>query len=324
MNQELIFKFKTDSINELTKMNRFLTQKSSIAHASLYYEGDIKNTPIVLKYLTPYEEDVTLKAIKDKKTKFKEDDVDYSINSFGYRDEKPIDEMPSSIGVWGCSYTFGVGVPSKNIFANILSDMIKKPIYNFGIPGAGIQKITKSFIINNNFFKFSNAFFVLPSLYRFEYLSQYTYDSSKEEFSEIINTFDFMPNWLPNHNRELRRKSVLLYELFDDVFFITELVKNLELIKQNAEINGTKLHFSTWCGDTCNFFRKYKIFEITNVQFLENNEMFKNKPVDDFARDGLHPGVRSHQATANDLYGLYKNIKPSTISEPKINIIIKD
>jgi len=299
MNQELIFKYKPESLSELTTMNHFLTQKVSMLHK------EAKDFPVTLRYLHQYEEEISLKAIQSKKTNLKESDVDYYINPFGYREEKPIEETYNSIGVWGCSYTFGVGVPAKDLYTNILVDKIKSPVYNFGIPGAGIQKVAKSFVINNNFFKFKTAFFVLPSLYRFEYVTSNCYDTPEEVSSDTVNSFDLIPNWFPSHNKELARKGKMLYELYDDVSFLAELVKNLELIKQNAEINGTKVYFTTWCINTYDLLTKYSICKPKVVQFLESNKENMGNYVSDFARDGIHPGVRSHAATAEILYDVY-------------------
>jgi len=303
MKQELIFKYRPKSLIELTEMNHLLTQKTSMNH------NETKNFPMTLPYLHNYEEEISLKAIQNKTTKFKENDVEYYISSLGYRERKTIEEIPNLIGVWGCSYTFGVGVPDKDIFPIILEDKLKSSIYNFGIPGAGIQKISKSFIVNNNLFKFKTAFFVLPSLYRFEYISFNCYDTPKEVPIETVSSFDFIPNWFPKHNKELSRKSKMLYEIYDDASFMVELVRNLELIKQNAEINGTKLYFTTWCDTTYNLLVKYEICDIEIVKFIENMEFFIGQTVNDFARDGLHPGIRSHQETANVLHDLYKGIK---------------
>jgi hypothetical protein len=303
MKQELIFKYRPKSLIELTEMNHLLTQKVSMTH------NKVKDFPMTLPYLNNYEEEISLKAIQNKTTKFKENDVEYYISSLGYRERKTIEEIPNLIGVWGCSYTFGVGVPDKDIFPIILEDKIKSSIYNFGIPGAGIQKIAKSFIVNNNLFKFKTAFFVLPSLYRFEYISFNCYDTPKEAPIETVSSFDFIPNWFPKHNKELSRKSKMLYEIYDDASFMVEFVRNLELIKQNAEINGTKLYFTTWCDTTYNLLVKYEICDIEIVKFIENMEFFIGQTVNDFARDGLHPGIRSHQETANVLHDLYKGIK---------------
>lgn len=312
MNQKLVFKYRPESLTELEAINHFLTRKISLSHM------DLPNCPTVLQYLHPYEKETSLKAIREGKTNLKESDVEYHINSLGYRGERTVEEMYNSTGVWGCSYTFGVGMPAKDTYANILADKIETPIHNFGIPGAGIQKITKSFIVNNNFFKFKTAFFVLPSMYRFEYLSLNSYDTPEEIPSDNISTFDLIPNWLPSHNKELARKAESFYELFDDAFFLAELIKNLELIKQNAEINGTKVYFATWCNTTYKLFVKYDIPEFKIVQFVENNQNLMGKPTNDFARDGFHPGLRSHIATAETLYDLY-NPPSNTDSSLKPN-----
>jgi hypothetical protein len=314
MRQELLFNHNPTQLIDLVEINRYLTNKVSSYHEKL------GSSIIKAKYLSPYEEEISLKAIQDGKTQMKLDDVEYCINPAGYREPKSIKQMHNSTGVWGCSYTFGVGVPEKDLYCSLLSEKLQTPIHNFGIPGAGIQKITKSFIVNNNFFKFKTAFFVMPSLYRFEHASFSNYDTPNEVFSDKISSFDFIPNSVPKHNKDLARKVRMFYELHDDAFFFMEFYKNLELIKQNAEINNTKLYFTTWCEASYKFCLEYKIPGFSTVQFLENNENMIHGSIQDFARDGFHPGIRSHQATANVLYDLYKGITPSKSFENKKNL----
>ena len=314
MDQKVIFKYKVDTEQELIESNAFITQKISKFHL------DYGNSPIVVKYLTPYEEEVSIKAIQDKKTKLREEDVNYHLSSLGYRNSRSVEEMHNSIGVWGCSYTFGVGVPYADTYSSILESRLNTPVHNFGIPGAGIQKITRSFLVNNNYFKFKTAFFVMPSLYRFEYLSFNDYNTEKEVPSDNVSTSDLIPNWTPKHNKTLAKKSRMFYELHDEAFFVMEFNKNLELIRQNAELNNTKVHFATWCDQVYKFLSKYNIPGVELVQFVENNENMIHGSVQDFARDGFHPGIRSHQATANILYGIHKGIRPNKSPENRENL----
>lgn len=314
MDQKLLFKFVPETLDEVIEINRYLTDKVSMSHRSL---GD---SPITLKYLTPFEEEVSLKAIQDKKTQLKEEDVDYYISSLGYREPEPTEKMYDSVGVWGCSYTFGVGVPYADIYSTVLAGKLKTPVYNFGIPGAGIQKIARSFVTNNSFFKFKTAFFVMPSMHRFEYLSLNNYDTPNELPSDQISTFDIIPNWAPKHNKALARKARMFYELYDDAFFLMEFKRNVELIKQNAQIHGTKVYFTTWCGVTYRLLLEYNVPDFSIVQFIENNENVIDGNIKDFARDGFHPGVRSHRDTADILYDLTQGItRPDQPYRPKEN-----
>ncbi len=314
MDQKVIFKYRVDTKQKLIESNAFITEKISQFHLNYI------NFPTTVKYLTSYEEEASTKAIKDKKTKLRDEDVNYHISPLGYRNSRTVEEMHNSVGVWGCSYTFGVGVPYADIYSNILENKLNTPVHNFGIPGAGIQKITRSFLVNNNYFKFKTAFFVMPSLYRFEYLSFNDYNTEKEVPSDNVSTYDLIPNWTPKHNKTLAKKSRMFYELHDEAFFIMEFNKNLELIRQNAELNGTKVYFTTWCNRAYKFLLKYSMPEIELVQFIENNENMISGSVQDFARDGFHPGLRSHQATADILYDLSKGIKPSKSFENKKNL----
>ena len=118
MDQKVIFKFKVNTLEELIESNAFITGKISMTHR------DYKNFPTTMKYLTPYEEEISIKAIRDKKTNFKEDDVEYSIGTLGYRNSRTTEELYDSVGVWGCSYTLGVGMPYKDIYSSILEDKL--------------------------------------------------------------------------------------------------------------------------------------------------------------------------------------------------------
>lgn len=314
MDQKVIFKYRVSTLGELVESNSFITEKVS------QYHRNFLNFPQTLRYLTPYEEEVSIKALKEGKTRLKEEDVDYSINILGYRETKPVQQMYNSAGVWGCSYTFGVGVPAESIYSNILEKKLNTPVYNFGIPGGGIQKITRSFLVNNNYFKFKTAFFVLPSMYRFEFLSFNNYDTADEIPSENVSSFDLIPNWMPKHNKVLTRKGKLFYEAHDEAFFLMEFNRNLELIRQNAEINGTKVYFTTWCGHAYSIFPKYGITELELVDFVENNENIIDGSIKDFARDGFHPGMRSHQATADVLHNLFNGVKPPRDTKANENL----
>lgn len=249
-----------------------------------------------VRFTTPAEKIQSLKAAKEKITNIKLDDVSYNISELSFRLENPLDFISKGVGVFGCSITYGIGVPAEQTFCAQLQEKISLPVYNFGIPGGSIQKITKAFIALNNQFKLKTAVFLLPSMHRFEYIGLEDYD---EMFSE-----SYVPNFDPINPK---RKAVydLAYTNYDDLHFFNECIKDITLIKENAKVHGTEVHFLTWDVAFRNLAADYHITDLTKyrgVNFPELQERTRGVDVKDFARDGLHPGLRSHTDIANYVY----------------------
>jgi len=295
--ENLIFKYEVDSYEDLVLHNNFLLSKVSNYHAN----GKIPNN---LKYLTEFEEKNSKEAIKNGKTNFNEDDVTYEINELGYRTKHPIDKIKDSIGVFGCSYTFGVGVPHEHIFTTILENKLGELVYNFGIPGGGIQKLTKSFTSINSLYKLKTAIFVLPSFYRYEFINS----SNKH----LIEQSDFIPNFKPQDKEGVKNFDAI-YSAFDDITFLNEYCKHLNIIKMYGKLSNTKIYFTTWCNETEELIKKYNIENFEDkIFFIESYDELMGKPVNDFARDGMHPSVRTHLKTAEIIHK-FLNVKPKLI-----------
>lgn len=299
--ENLIFKYEVDTLEDLILHNNFLLSKVSSYHGN----GKIPNK---ISYLTDAEERNSVEAMKQGKTKFKEDDVDYEINELGYRTNHPIEGMKNSIGVFGCSFTFGVGLPHENLFTTILEEKLKEPVYNFGIPGGGIAKVTKSFTSINSLYKLKTAIFILPSFYRYEFINTPN--------KHTIEQSDFIPNYKPK-DKEGNRIFDSIYSAFDDITFLNEYIKHINIIKMSAKLNGTKIYFTTWCHQSSELNLKYKIenFE-KKILFIESYEELMGKSSTDFARDGLHPGIRTHVETAELIYDFLTYVP--IVTKPKL------
>jgi hypothetical protein len=289
--EHLIFDQNIESTLDLKLVCNYLTNNVS--------SNRDRTVPITLDFLYDSEKEESIRAINNKLTNFKLGDVKYDINELGFRMNTPLEKIRNSVGIFGCSYTFGVGVPNEYIYTNLLNDNLGETICNFGIPGAGIQKITKAFISINSFYQLKKAIFVLPSLYRHEFIR------SK---NEVIEVLDLIHNYRTEENL-----FQCIYENFDDVTFLNEYYKNLNLIRYNAKIYGTEITFLTWCGKTFDLDRNFNInFIKDKINFIEVNEMNgveSNKiKVNDFARDGSHPGIRSHKQTFEKIYNILKNV----------------
>lgn len=286
--EEILFKYcDFNDFEDLRLFSLYLLNKST---------NNVCESPTQFSYMTMYEKKQTEEAIKNNLTDIKIDDVKYDLCDLGYRISNPLEGIKNSIGIFGCSYTFGIGIPNDKTYVHLLQERLGVPVYNFGIPGSGIQKITKSFCSINGFYKLKTAIFVLPSLYRYEFL--------REDGDYFIQE-DLIPNYPPY---TLKKTYELIYSEFGDVTFLNEYIKHIYLIKFYAKMFGTKVYFTTWCGVTSGLLKKYNIdyLEPIIIRFLESERSWSGENVNDFARDGFHPGLKSHKLTYEELYKMIK------------------
>jgi hypothetical protein len=295
--QSILFRYdQLKDFEELRLLSLYLMNKST---------NFICESPTRFEVLHTSEEKESKEAINKGKTNFKFEDVHYDVSELGYRISNPLENIKNSVGVFGCSYTFGVGMPYEKIYSTLLQDRLKKPVYNFGIPGGNIQKIAKAFCSINNFYRLDTAIFVLPSLYRYEFI---------REDGNYFYQEDLIPNYPPYDSPTVYK---MLYEEFDDATFFNEYIKNINLIRYNAKINGTKTYITSWCKTTLDLVKKYDLdlFNVGQVRFIESEESHAGINVTDFARDGYHPGIRSHALSADLIYNV---IVPPTVTKKLI------
>ena len=287
------------SFSDLRLFSHFLMKRVSTSHNNL-------QCPTTLEFLSENEKIVALESIKKGITNIGIDEVIYKFNELGYRGSNELKYLNNGIGTFGCSFTFGEAMPEEKTFTHILENKLQEPIFNFGIPGAGIQKIAKSFCTINNFYKLKKAIFVLPSLYRYEYIFM--------EESGKIDSLDFLPSWpLKIKNSMFAYESV--YDAYDEYTFLNEFIKNINLIKLNAKLHKTDVIFTTWDYILHQHMRDLKIDnpdDIPKIRFIEQEMFNLGENVTTFARDGKHPGLETNIVAAETIYNrikknIYKN-----------------
>ena len=64
--------------------------------------------------------------------------IEYKINSHGFR-SKHFDEIDRPIVCFGCSFTYGVGLPEEYTWPDMVSKHFDIPAYNLGVPGMGLD-----------------------------------------------------------------------------------------------------------------------------------------------------------------------------------------
>jgi hypothetical protein len=114
------------------------------------------------------------------------DKQEYNLNSLGYRCRDFSDSLPSNTLIFGCSTSFGQGVPEDQTWSNQLSKLKNIEILNLSIPGKGAARYFEDLLIYcNKYGKPKNVIVLLPDLYRLRFLNDIDY--------HIANNNDYIP-----------------------------------------------------------------------------------------------------------------------------------
>lgn len=285
------FKYNVDSLEQLKEVLKL--------ELSCISTGHLAGIPYHTKYLSDSELHQSLEARRDNLTDIELDSVSYLFNELGFRDKDTIKVNTPSIGVFGCSITFGLGLSYSDTFVSKLDSVYEDKVYNFGIPGANIQNVSRVFCLINNFFKLKKAIFYLPSFYRHQFILD------KKAFllipSEIRNVKEgvFMPvqkavdSYSGLTYIEIGKNFYRMYNE-DQLAFI--FLSDMQIIEQNSKINNTDIVFTTWCPHTFT-----KIRELGNEDI---KQLIHAGPSKKFARDGAHPGKEANLRIFNDIKNL--------------------
>ena len=139
-----------------------------------FYKADQNDAWYLKKYFTntlefgyhyPYAKDAIINKYSGESFLPTVDEINtYEINRFGMRGEVDLD---ADVLAFGCSITFGIGIPEEGRWTNILSDRMNKSIMNLGNPGASTATICKniiSYCMNNKMPK--EIFCLMPDFLR--------------------------------------------------------------------------------------------------------------------------------------------------------------
>lgn len=230
-----------------------------------------------VRHFTPTCSDTTMHyyGIEDDKhlDKWNYEDFDYTINKYGFR-YSPLRDQ-TDIGAFGCSFTFGEGLPHSRLWHTILQHYTNKSVLNFGIPGRSIETIVNVFCVVSTHIKMEHAILLLPSLDRLQILG-----SNKG----ILRHYELRPT-----SDE---------ELADDIFRampeeeIQKIAKNnIYLAEYVAKQRGIKIYFSSWHTTTYTLLKKMR-FEYGTL--LPEWQPILRDPDKDKARDMQHHGPLHH------------------------------
>jgi hypothetical protein len=247
---------------------------------TFYYVNTV--FPNRLKYTDKYEQANSINAALNGRTQYKEDDVNYAINNYGFRGKWELgDQSKPSMAAFGCSFTFGIGIADQDLFINRLAARFKCRAFNFGVPGGSIGKATRYYALSSEYHHFDYVIFLLPQVGRIEL------PNTSDKYSP---TWDVIPNWTSTHAPDDRRRKAL-YTALDDNFFEYLALANINTCIQIAKRHGTRIFFSSWDPPTYDLIYDYlgkdsryllPWFELANTETT-------------MARDGLHSGPDSHK-----------------------------
>lgn len=249
-------------------------------------------------YLTDHEKELTAEAFKKKRTTYTEDEVYYFINNYGCRGNWGVDDPNLDavrVAVFGCSFTFGVGMPEHQIWAEQLRQKIpaNKPVQvlNFGFPGGSISKSLKFFKYITDIYRLDIAIFLLPTHWRDEYAIYFTPDTPVRYANLIpnFNTTYIQEAWQDYY--KYSTEGTRLYSTLKELQYVEVIAKSLQI----------ETYYSSWDEQTLDFVRlhmnKKQILPL--FKFIENmlGPHLNNK----YARDGNHPGLASHDLFTNEV-----------------------
>ena len=104
----------------------------------------------------------------DKNWYYIDNEVKYTLNSFGYR-TKEFEQIDwkNSIVMFGCSFIFGCGVNDNHTIPHFLEEITGTPVVNLGVSGSSVElQLYNSLILFNYYPKPKTVIYSWPSLTR--------------------------------------------------------------------------------------------------------------------------------------------------------------
>lgn len=253
--------------------------------------GKIK--PGVHTFLHDYEGHISRQAFKDKITNYAPDSFEYYVNDFGFRGKnQPVIDCDDGLGFFGCSFTFGVGLPEEKHFTKIVGDRLGMTMFNFGIPGASSGRTARVFSLVTRFQRLKYAVVMLPNIGRMEYPSEQR-DGSTILINMLLNF-----KHLSEEEEALRQR---LFSVLPQRYMAYDTVRSITMIELAAKLAGVKVFYTSWDMPVHNLISSYFRDEQDKIapwfRFVEHDGKSEFKR----ARDGTHPGDRSSKLFANNL-----------------------
>jgi len=213
----------------------------------------------------------------------------YYINPYGFRDPWNIGSTNTKIGFYGCSFTFGVGLPTHQTFSHLVKEKLtpnQVDIFNIGVGGGSIHRIAKLLAGSIELLELDLVVLTLPTYLRFLVID------------ENLWYHDLLPNFKITHSNELDAKRDHLYKLFSEHDFESIAGDYIQWMLAELSKKNIKSVWSSWDEATYNVIKAY----------VDPSMMFpKFSHIEgDVARDQVHPGPIVHNLYADQIVDVIK------------------
>jgi hypothetical protein len=220
--------------------------------------------------------------------KWQYDQFDYVVNKHGFRFEETPAE--TDLAVFGCSFTFGMGLPNEMLWHNILAKEMNTSCLNFGMCGASIKSMIDVFCIVSKHIKIRRAVFLLSSLMRSQIAKKHPLNGEVDYLSAI-----------PGHDSMLCKSygidSANFYKFMHEEEFYKDARNEIYLSEYVAANRGIDVYYGSYNIDTIGLL---KSMSFTNGVLLPPWRTPSDLMLD-FARDNMHPGPKHHKYWANEI-----------------------
>jgi len=268
--------WKSNSVNEL-RTNLFNEMKMQFRISR----------PGVFPFTDDNEESISRQAKLTGITNYEISDVSYTINGAGFRGDWDFSNSADrNIAFFGCSFTFGIGLPVQDLFSTLIGKELGASVLNFGAPGGSFSKAARIYSQVSKYQKLDQVVFVVPHTGRFEVPITH---------NNAVSMSNMIPNW-PFANKDDERMRLKLYEALDDNFLEMETLRNIDHCVSIAKANGTKIYFSSW--DMPTYDTLYEHLGKDSGMMLPWFQVVELKTQTGLARDGRHPGPESNRIFA--------------------------
>lgn len=212
----------------------------------------------------------------------------YKNNKNGFRDLN--ENFNSDILCFGCSVTYGVGLPYEYRWTDILKKELNVRLNNLGIPGLNLTDILILFFGLTKFVKPKYCIFILPD-YKRETLSKIDEDGKIVFF----NAFDNYRVFLKKHINVEEYNGCENYYNIPISYRVDKFVNNIHTLLLFSELLDIKVIINSWSEQT------HQILERLKLNTFKNVNLIQFFPTDEKGRDIKHPGIIYHYNLSQEI-----------------------
>ena len=213
----------------------------------------------------------------------------YDINQYGLRENNDPTDM--DIAAFGCSFTFGSGLPSDRLWHKLLANKLNTNSYNFGSPAKSIESIVDMFLIASKHVTIKRAIFLFPMYTRIQIAKTHPHNDT------IINYVNTDLGYKSSSLRYYGIDTDLIYRAVPEEELFKKCRNSIYLLEHFAKIRNVKVYISSWERTTYDFISTLNLNYIKLLPAWESPSPEFTKH--DLARDGLHPGMKHHELWTN-------------------------